>query len=213
MLIPWRHCAFRLVSHASFLSDSMPQQEAQAAIALVNANKSLSVAAAPGPTSNPSTKSMDLAPVRPGQRHHQRMGSASSIISRTASPAKFDKFGRRILTPPMTRANSTQGSIPGTPRREAEVRRHRECFGGPQIFPHLGSVLTSDPEQLDEDIDKATSLMALYDIRMKVKEQDNTSLLKLREKIAALQARQQAEKKEGSSEGRHHRYTYPKASA
>lgn len=130
--------AWASASHASSLSNSMQQQEAQAAIALVNANKPLSIAAAPGPTSDPSTKSMDLAPVRPGQRHHQRMGSASSIISRTASPAKFDKFGRRILTPPMTRANSTQGSIPGTPRREAEVSRHQECFGGPQIFPPSG---------------------------------------------------------------------------
>lgn len=55
--------------------------------------------------------------------------------------------------------------------------------------------------------------MALYDIRMKLREQDNTSLVKLREKIAALQARQQAEKKEGNTDTRTSRYTYPKAPA
>jgi Tfp pilus assembly protein PilO len=68
-------------------------------------------------------------------------------------------------------------------------------------------------QQLEDDVDKANSLMALYDIRMKVKEQDHTSLLKLREKIAALQARQQAEKKEASANQQHSRYTYPKAPA
>ncbi len=70
-------------------------------------------------------------------------------------------------------------------------------------------VLRMGTQQLEDDVDKATSLMALYDIRMKLKEQDNTSLNKLREKIAALQTRQQAEKKEGGSS----RYTYPKAPA
>lgn len=64
-------------------------------------------------------------------------------------------------------------------------------------------------------MEKATSLMALYEIRSKLREQqDNTQLLKWREKIAALQARQQAEKNEGSSaDGRPSRYTYPKAPA
>lgn len=72
-------------------------------------------------------------------------------------------------------------------------------------------ILKSCTRQLEDDVDKANSLMALYDIRMKVKEQDHTSLLKLREKIAVLQARQQAEKKDGGSDSRHSRYTYPKA--
>jgi hypothetical protein len=54
--------------------------------------------------------------------------------------------------------------------------------------------------------------MALYEIRAKLREQDNTSLLKLREKIAALQARQQhTEKKD--VESRPSRFTYPKSAA
>jgi len=176
--------SIQLAQMLADLSDLNAAQEAQAAVALVNANKSLSLATpASAPTSaTEPLKAPTEPPVRPGQRHHQRMGSTSAIISRTASPAKFDKFARRILTPPMSRTNSTQGSIPGTPRAE-----------------------------LEDDVDKANSLMALYDIRMKVKEQDHTSLLKLREKIAALQARQQSEKKEGSADThRNSRYTYPK---
>ncbi|KAK4449258.1 hypothetical protein QBC34DRAFT_94731 [Podospora aff. communis PSN243] len=175
--------SIQLAQMLADLSD-LNAAEAQAAVALVNANKSLPSTSTPATAAEPSKAPADGAPVRPGQRHHQRMGSASSIISRTASPAKFDKFGRRILTPPMSRTNSAQGSIPGTP--------------GPE---------------LEDDVEKANSLMALYDIRMKVKEQDHTSLLKLREKIAALQARQQAEKKEASATQQHSRYTYPKAPA
>ena len=52
--------------------------------------------------------------------------------------------------------------------------------------------------------------MALYEIRAKLKQQDNTSLLKLREKVNLLQARQQSEKKDGPSETKSNRYTYPK---
>ena len=55
--------------------------------------------------------------------------------------------------------------------------------------------------------------MALYDIRAKLKDQDNRGLNKLREKIAALHARQQAEKKESAAEdGGRARYNYPKNS-
>lgn len=191
--------SIQLAQMLADLSDLNTAQEAQAAVALVNANKA---AALSGPTSSPAAASdptktsstgVDQAPVRPGQRHHQRVGSTSSIISRTASPAKFDRFGRRIMTPPMTRTNSSQGSIPGTPRREA-----------------------AEPE---DDVDRANSLMALYDIRNKLKEQDNTSLNKLREKILALQqTRHQAEKRESggggsSSEGRQSRFAYPKSPA
>jgi hypothetical protein len=66
--------------------------------------------------------------------------------------------------------------------------------------------------------------MALYDIRAKLKQQDNSSLIKAREKIAALAARQQAQQQqqnqqpaEAEKSGRsrnepvkHYPYTYPK---
>ncbi|KAI5862165.1 hypothetical protein GGS23DRAFT_573015 [Durotheca rogersii] len=84
---------------------------------------------------------------------------------RTASPAgrMTDKFGRRMLTPPLTRTNSGSPSIPGTPR---------------------------DDQRQDADIDRATTLLSLYEIRAKLKEQDNNSLAKAREKINALAAKQ-----------------------
>lgn len=91
------------------------QQEASAALALVNANKNL-------PTADNATHCTS-AP-KATERHHHRVASAQPAVNRTSSPATmFDKFGRKMFTPPMTRSNSTQGSIPGTPRREQEVSR------------------------------------------------------------------------------------------
>lgn len=46
-------------------------------------------------------------------------------------------------------------------------------------------------EQAEDDMDRASTLMALYEIRAKLKQQDNSSLMKAREKIADLAARQQ----------------------
>lgn len=179
--------SIQLAQMLADLSDLNAAQESQAAVALVNANKTL-------PTSSPADPSRpsEQQPARPTLRHHKRTASGgsaasagSSFISRTASPAKFDKYGRRILTPPNTRANSSYGSIPGTPRRETEI---------------------------DDDVDRANSLMALYEIRAKLKDQDNNrNLSKLREKIAALHMKQlQGEKKDGDS-GRA-RFSYPKSS-
>ncbi len=58
--------------------------------------------------------------------------------------------------------------------------------------------------------------MALYDMRAKLKQQDNTSMMKAREKIVALAARQQSQmmtaEKHQTSASRHTQYTYPKAS-
>lgn len=44
----------------------------------------------------------------------------------------------------------------------------------------------------DLDVDKASTLLSLYQIRSRIKEQDNTGLNKAREKINALAAKQQA---------------------
>jgi hypothetical protein len=102
-----------------------PQQDPQAASALVNANKTLPTTSQSAPPAEPS-KPPEKMPSR--LRNHKRTGSAgsaastgSSFISRTASPAKFDKYGRRLLTPPNTRTNSAYSSIPGTPPRDSEV--------------------------------------------------------------------------------------------
>ncbi|KAL2168120.1 hypothetical protein VTG60DRAFT_384 [Thermothelomyces hinnuleus] len=178
--------SIQLAQMLADLSD-LNAAESHAASALVNANKA-------GPTSatTESGSSADQVPARPGLRHHKRTGSGGSaasagspFMSRTASPAKFDKYGRRILTPPNTRTNSAYGSIPGTPRRESEP--------------------------IDDDVDRANSLMALYEIRAKLRDQHNSqNLTRLREKIAALHAKQvQAEKKDGDA-GRI-KFSYPKS--
>jgi len=57
--------------------------------------------------------------------------------------------------------------------------------------------------------------MALYDIRSKLKQQDNSSLMKAREKINALAAKQQAQQAaeknvKAADEIRRNRYSFPK---
>lgn len=102
--------------------------------------------------------------------------------------ARFDKFGRRILlSPPLTRTNSAQASGTATPRRDSDN---------------------------EDDLDRASTLMALYEIRAKLKQQDNSSLIKAREKIADLAARQQAQQTgappaSGSNKRDSARFSYP----
>lgn len=100
---------------------------------------------------------------------------------------KFDKLGRRILASSSgSRPGSAVNSTPGTPR-------------------------PSDAN-FDDDWERASTLMALYDIRAKIKQQDNSSLLRAREKINALAAKQQAAERnmKASEELRRHRYSFPK---
>ncbi|KAG6008323.1 hypothetical protein E4U21_004649 [Claviceps maximensis] len=110
-----------------------------------------------------------------------------SWSSEPGVPPKFDKLGRRILiNSSASRPGSTVNSTPGTPR-------------------------LSD-SNADDDWERASTLMALYDIRAKIKQQDNSSLLKAREKINALAAKQQTAERNmrASDELRRHRYSFPK---
>lgn len=45
-------------------------------------------------------------------------------------------------------------------------------------------------QSLDADINRASTLLSLYEIRAKLKEQDSSSLQKAREKVNALAAKQ-----------------------
>lgn len=58
--------------------------------------------------------------------------------------------------------------------------------------------------------------MALYDLRTKIKQQDNSNLFKAREKINALVAKQQAQQTaernaKAAEEARLNRYSYPRS--
>ncbi|KAM0450250.1 hypothetical protein ACHAO4_006671 [Trichoderma viride] len=95
-------------------------------------------------------------------------------------------MGRRILIS-SPKSGSAANSIPGTPQ----------------------------PSNYDEDLERANMLMALYDIRSKLKQQDNSSLMRAREKINALAARQQAQQfaelnMKKADEMRRNRYSFPK---
>ncbi|KAL2125327.1 hypothetical protein VTJ04DRAFT_1692 [Mycothermus thermophilus] len=168
--------SIQLAQMLADLSDLDAAQDSRAAKALVTANRRAS-----HPLDATTEKEVTARPAGPSSD-----GSAgSSILSRTTTPAKFDKLGRRILTPPHTRSNSAYGSIPGTPRRDSDG---------------------------EEDVDRANTLMALYELRAKLKDQESSrNLSKLREKIAALSARQQmgGERREGDGRAK---YIYPKSS-
>ncbi|CAG7554476.1 unnamed protein product [Fusarium equiseti] len=130
-------------------------------------------ATATAPTSSPAT-------------NNQRRPTG---LQRHWSSEKFDKFGRRILSP-NSHTGSAGNSVPGTPRR------------GESDF--------------EEDLERASTLMQLYDIRSKIKQQDNSSLLKAREKVNAIAARQQAQQAaernmKAADELRRQRYSFPRA--
>ncbi|KAK8095466.1 hypothetical protein PG999_013488 [Apiospora kogelbergensis] len=131
----------------------------------------------------------------------------------TTPAGRFDKFGRRIFTPPLSRTNSgTPSSIPGTPRNH-DVRH-------PKAEDALALRITSKltiAAQADGDIDRASTLLSLYEIRAKLKDQDNSSLMKAREKINALAAKQERLSREQATSAHHHgglkspgRISYPK---
>lgn len=129
---------------------------------------------------------------------HTSLASATSPNSRRPSSlqrafsneSRFDKFGRRILiNSPGSRSGSATNSVPGTPRR------------GDSDF--------------EDEAERAATLIALYDIRAKLKQQDNSSLIKAREKINSIAAKQQAQQNaernlKTSDQLRRNRYSFPK---
>ncbi|KAI5466304.1 hypothetical protein BGZ63DRAFT_420800 [Mariannaea sp. PMI_226] len=156
--------------------------EPEAAAAIVNANAPVVQIA--------RSKSDDRIPsgrVHSTAAHQLRPSSLQRAFSHEGKFEKFDKFGRRILiSSPGSRSASAANSIPGTPRR-----------------------VDSDAE---DDAERAATLIALYDIRAKLKQQDNSSLMRAREKINAIAAKQaqQNERNKASEQLRRNRYSFPK---
>ncbi|KAI0404265.1 hypothetical protein F4802DRAFT_598231 [Xylaria palmicola] len=112
-----------------------------------------------------ANKTLDAQDRPSAQVHHERSATEGRITSPPALGRMTDKYGRRIFSPPLSRTNSaTPSTIPGTPRGEHAA---------------------------DSDVDRASTLLSLYEIRAKLKEQDSSSLMKAREKINALAAKQQ----------------------
>ncbi|TGJ84862.1 hypothetical protein E0Z10_g3927 [Xylaria hypoxylon] len=112
-----------------------------------------------------SNKTLDSQDQLKTQPRHQRSATEDRTTSSPTISRLTDKYGRRIFSPPLSRTNSaTPSSIPGTPRGEHAI---------------------------DSDVDRASTLLSLYEIRAKLKEQDSSSLMKAREKINALAAKQQ----------------------
>ncbi|KAF6817689.1 hypothetical protein CPLU01_13512 [Colletotrichum plurivorum] len=186
---------------AQMLADlsSLNTTEPNAAAALVTANKAIdTVEKNVVPPAAPRRPTDELR--RAHTSHTSRPGTGAGTGA--ASPARVDKFGRRMMMSPpvLSRSNSAQGSVPGTPRGISDVTR----TGAHAELP-----------QGEDDLDRASTLMALYEIRAKLKQQDNSSLMKAREKIADLASRQQQQQQQtGSgkkeSEKTPSRFTFPK---
>ncbi|KAI1286579.1 hypothetical protein F5Y03DRAFT_133721 [Xylaria venustula] len=112
-----------------------------------------------------SNKTLDSQDQHRPQVNHQRSATESRVPSHPGAGRLTDKYGRRIFSPPLSRTNSaTPSTVPGTPRGDHAT---------------------------DSDVDRASTLLSLYEIRAKLREQDNSSLIKAREKINALAAKQQ----------------------
>ncbi|GKT42081.1 uncharacterized protein ColSpa_02262 [Colletotrichum spaethianum] len=199
---------------AQMLADlsSLNATEPNAAAALVTANKVIETVEKAG--TNPAAAGLPKRPTDELRRAHSSQTSRPG--TGTASPARVDKFGRRIMMSPpvLSRSNSAQGSVPGTPKRDSEVRSATQLLLQQQVQFGTGqTAYMTVAEQGEDDLDRASTLMALYEIRAKLKQQDNSSLMKAREKIADLAARQQQQqtapgKKE--PERLTSRFTFPK---
>ncbi|KAL6869953.1 hypothetical protein ACO1O0_001288 [Amphichorda felina] len=142
----------------------------------------------------PAAVRHDVQPEAPTSAPHHPDKSRPSVLKRAWSTeaGPVDKFGRRIMiTSPSPRSGSSANSTPGTPRRgDSDVK-------------------------VDDDLERASTLVALYDIRAKLKQQDNSSLVKAREKINALAAKQQAQQvaersAKAAEDLRRNRYSFPK---
>ncbi|CAK7205646.1 hypothetical protein SEUCBS139899_008425 [Sporothrix eucalyptigena] len=193
------------------LSD-LDAAEPRAAHALVTANTTITTTTSTvsSTTVQQSTSTTTIASPStqaPAKPHQHRRVSSSSALSPGGSGSRnggsstpFDSYlGRRLLTPPITRSSSSHGSIPGTPRGN----------------------------ETDSDVDRASSLMALYDLRAKLKQyNDSNSLRQAREKVAALSGRQQQLSSQPSADNlagaaspvqpppmarRHSQYTFPRS--
>jgi hypothetical protein len=185
------------------LTVSSMLQEPEAAAAIVNANN---------PVARTDTPSE--APTSSGPRQAERPRPSAIQRAWSSEAGLVDKFGRKIMVAsPSPRSNSATNSTPGTPRRgESDVSVVSTC--------HRRGVLqgfsANNRQQVDDDLERASTLMALYDIRAKLKQQDNSSLLKAREKINALAAKQQAQQAAERSaktaeDLRRNRYSFPKS--
>ncbi|KAI2640546.1 hypothetical protein GGS26DRAFT_538609 [Hypomontagnella submonticulosa] len=141
--------ALQLAQMLADLNDLQAAQDQTAAKNLVSVSRTLD---------RKETLQVPQQPQQPRSVPESRMTSPPSRMT--------DKFGRRMLTPPLTRTNSASPSMPGSP---------------------------SGGDRPDADIDRATTLLSLYEIRAKLREQDNSSLIRAREKINALAAKQQAQ--------------------
>ncbi|KAJ2904166.1 uncharacterized protein MKZ38_008787 [Zalerion maritima] len=153
---------------AQMLADlsAMEAAEKEASMSLVSANKSISQTSAGSDSALTSDARLGVGS-RTGSQHQRSISSGH--VPQPGSPPSSQQHlpGTRLdalgRRMPISRTESASNSLPGTPRNESH----------------------------DDEINRARNIMALSEIRAKLREQDHTSLLRARDKMNALAARQQ----------------------
>ncbi|KAH8815092.1 hypothetical protein F5884DRAFT_771078 [Xylogone sp. PMI_703] len=109
-----------------------------------------------------------------------------------SDPPKFDKLGRRIVGPvsvspsprPMHSGYSTPVR-PGLMRASSSV----SSLGGTRT---PSGVETPPAHEVDEDIERAETLIRLYELRGRFKQQEATGLLRAQERVEAVAVKYQS---------------------
>jgi hypothetical protein len=211
------------------LSSLQEAQEAAAARNLVTANKrpEASMTTPPPSTSAPAHASasttthtdasgMLAPPRRPASMVRSESSEAIAARSSAAPYASGIFHHRRMLTsPPLSRCSSATPSIPGTPRREPEVRSR--CFRGSSCcassleaaailllrWHDVAELTAASHTQQHDEHDKAATIMALYSLRAKLNNPDNAALSKARDKVAAIAERQRLQEQQQTQQQTH----------
>ncbi|RQM06937.1 hypothetical protein DH86_00000084 [Scytalidium sp. 3C] len=124
-----------------------------------------------------------------------------------SDPPKFDKLGRRIVgpsssVPPSPRQTHSGYSTPTPSSSRPGLKRSSTSFTS-----SLGGVGTRSPSgvetpparDLDEDIERAETLIRLYELRGKFKQQESTGLVKAQEKVEAVATKYQSKDAESGN--------------
>ncbi|KAK8049057.1 hypothetical protein PG994_010787 [Apiospora phragmitis] len=115
----------------------------------------------------------------------QDQGAAKALVSVNKTLDRKDAIQVQTLSAKTSSPDSRAATTPAG---------RLDNFGRRIFTPPLSRTNSGTPNQdaqADGDIDRASTLLSLYEIRAKLKDQDNSSLMKAREKINALAAKQE----------------------
>ncbi|KAL2072815.1 hypothetical protein VTL71DRAFT_12158, partial [Oculimacula yallundae] len=151
-----------------------------------------------------------LAPLKPTTSDvetdtNTKTPSLSSSFN-VASPPKFDKLGRRIVS--MSRSQSNAGSKTPSFTREGSTASTISLGGSGSGVntPIRGTSYSSANETQDPDLTRARTLLQLFEMRGKFRQMGDTGLSRAKERVdevVARYAREEVEARERVARARH----------